>query len=327
MTLRRLVASLLISLAALAGCGVLVDGRDDRLEAEAESRFPPEGKFLTVNGRRVHYVEAGKGPDLILLHGASGNTREMTFDLLDRVKGRYHTVVFDRPGLGYTDRISNTFEGATNTRAESPQEQAAFLKAAADQLGVRRPIVLGHSYGGAVAMAWALNHDPAAVVIVSGATEPWPGGLGALYNISASSLGGAGLVPLITAFASEKLTRETVTSIFAPQDPPEGYIDHIGVGLSLRRASFRANARQVVSLRPHLVEMSKRYPTLDLPVEILHGTADTTVPIGIHADRLVLDVPNAHLERLDGIGHMLHHAAPERVVAAINRAARRAGLR
>ena len=94
----------------------------------------------------------------------------------------------------------------------------------------------------------------------------------------------------------------------------------------LRRASLRANARQVNTLRPHVVEMSKRYPTLDLPVELVHGDTDDTVPLDIHSQPLSALLPDANLTVLPGIGHMPHHVAPEAVTAAIDRAARRAGI-
>lgn len=327
MTFPRLAASLLLVATALAGCGILVDGRADRREVEAEAQFPPEGQFVSVNGQRVHYVQEGRGPDLVLIHGASGNTRDFTFQFVDRVTDRYRVTVFDRPGLGYTDRVSQDFAGAANTTAESPAQQAAFLHAAAGQLGVSNPVVLGHSYGGAVALAWALDHDPAALVVVSATSNPWPGGLGPLYTVTASSLGGAGLVPLITAFAAPDRVATTIDSIFAPQRAPAGYAAYVGPGLTLRRSSFRANARQVNSLRPHIVDMSARYGGLRLPVEIVHGTADEIVPIEIHSDPLSDQIPGANIVRLDGIGHMPHHVAPDAVVAAIDRAARRAGLR
>ncbi|WP_099823637.1 alpha/beta fold hydrolase [Oceaniglobus indicus] len=322
-----MAASLLVALAALGGCGAYVDSRADRAERAAEAEFPPLGKFVTVNGQRVHYVEAGRGPDLILIHGASGSTRDFSFDFIDRVKDRYRVIAFDRPGLGYTDRISDAFSGARNTAAETPQQQAAFLKAAADQLGVRRPVVLGHSYGGAVAMAWALDHDPAAVVIVAGATEPWPGSLGLLYGVTGSALGGATVVPLITAFASETQVETALKGIFQPNPVPEGYLEYIGGPLTLRRETFRANARQVNSLRPHVVEMSARYPDLRLPLEIVHGLADDVVPAEIHSEVLVTQVPDANLVRVKDVGHMPHHVVPTIVTDAIDRAAARAGLR
>ena len=110
-------------------------------------------------------ASAGDAPDLVLIHGASGNTRDMTFSLAPRLAEDYRVIVLDRPGLGYTDRINGT--GATIT------QQAELLQKAAAQLGADRPIVLGHSYGGAVALAWAVTRPDhiSALVNVSGARQ------------------------------------------------------------------------------------------------------------------------------------------------------------
>ncbi len=70
-----------------------------------------------------------------------------------------------------------------------------------------------------------------------------------------------------------------------------------------------------------------RYPEILLPVEILHGTEDTTVYADIHAKPLAEMLPDAKLTILEGIGHMPHHVVPDEIVAAIERAAVRAGLR
>jgi pimeloyl-ACP methyl ester carboxylesterase len=317
--------TILISAVALAGCGVLLDGRATSRERAAEAAHPPEGAFVAVGGRQVHYIQRGRGPDVVLIHGASGSTRDFSFGFVDRLATRYRVTAFDRPGLGFTDRASDAFGGALNTAAESPAVQAAMLAAAARELGIVRPVVLGHSYGGAVALAWGLDHDPAALVVVAGASNPWPGGLGALYNVNASALGGAGVVPLITAFAPDDRAARVIDSIFAPQPAPPGYADHIGVGITLRRETLRANARQVNSLRPHVVAMAARYPTLGLPVEIVHGDLDTIVPLAIHSEPLSRQIPGARLTVLPGIGHMPHHAAPEAVEAAVDRAVARAG--
>lgn len=324
---KKLAASLLTAALVLTGCGFVLDGRIERREASAVAEYPPEGRFVEVAGRRVHYVQEGQGPDLVLIHGASGSTRDFTFRFIDLLKDRYRVTAFDRPGLGYTDNVSPAYEGPYNTRAASPAEQAAMLHRAARMIGIERPVVMGHSYGGAVAMAWGLAHDPAALVIVSGATQPWPGDLGLLYDVAGSALGGAAFVPLLTAFAPERTVERTIASIFEPQSPPPGYEAHIGAALTLRRASFRTNARQVTTLRPHVVEMSRHYDELRLPVEIVHGTADTIVPLTVHSRPLARQIPQARLTELPGIGHMPHHVAPEEVVAAIDRAAARARLR
>ena len=315
-------------LAFLAVMVALVHVRAAAREQEAAALFPPVGRIVEIEGTPVHVWTQGSGPDLILLHGASGSLREYTFDFAERLTDRYRVILMDRPGLGWTGRLPG-FEGAWNTSAESPYEQAALLQKAAEAIGVDKPIVMGHSYGGAVAMAWALSRpdDVSAVVMVSAVSNPWPGRLGWLYHVNGSAVGGALFVPLITAFVSDRTVRRTIREIFEPQHAPQAYLEHIGPDLTLRRFSMRANAQQVLSLRPHVVTMSGRYPRLKMPVEIVHGTADTIVPMDIHSIPLSQQVPGAVLTKLEGIGHMPHHVAPDAVTGAIDRAATRAGLR
>ncbi|WP_343222736.1 alpha/beta hydrolase [Mameliella sediminis] len=320
----RILGAVLLLL-VLGGCAV-TQIRADRAEREAETRWPPVGQFVEVGGLRVHYVQKGSGPDVVLLHGASGNLRDFTFKLVDLLAKDYRVTAFDRPGLGYTTREAR-FAGAFNASAETPPDQAAILARAAAELGVRRPIVVGHSFGGAVAMAWGLDQEAAAVVSLGGAIMPWPGALDSQYQVLGNPLGGAIVPQFVTAWYGEDRIEQAVSGIFAPQAAPPGYIQHIGPGLSLRRETIRANGRQVASLRPALVEMSKRYPGLTIPVELVHGTADTTVGFEIHTVAAAKLLPDARVTPLQGVGHMPQHARPGAVIEAINRAADRAGLR
>ena len=299
-----------------------------RREAAIAVEIAPGGQFINVNGRKVHAFVAGSGPDLVLIHGASGNIRDMQFTLIPLLTDRYRVIAFDRPGMGFTDP-DPACAGVFTTCDESPAEQAILLQAAAAQLGADRPIVLGQSYGGAVALAWALERPDniAAVVDISGVSEPWPGKLDWLYRVNGSLTGGAVLPPLITAFVPDSYLTAAANSVFAPQSAPAGYADFIEPRLAIRRSSLRANARQVNGLRPHIVAQSARYGDITLPVEIVHGDADTIVPLEIHSIPLSRQIAGANLVVLPGIGHMPHHVAADAVVAAIDRAATRAGLR
>jgi len=321
----KVLIYLALALALLVG---VTQWRARAHERAAEASHPPVGEIIDVGGIPVHAKIIGSGPDLVLIHGASGNLREFTMGFAERLSDHYRVIMFDRPGMGYTGRLPGS-RGAWNPLGESPQEQAALLQRAADQLGVENPIVMGHSFGGAVALAWGLARpkETAALVLVSAVSEPWPGGLGWIYNVSASRLGGALFIPAVTAFVPERIVEGSIEAIFAPQSAPEGYAEHIGTGLTLRRSASRANAQQVHQLRPHVVEMAAQYDSLTMPIEILHGDADTIVPMHIHAEELINDVPNGNLTRLPGMGHMPHHADPQAVVDAIDRAATRAGLR
>lgn len=312
---------LALALAALFAFAILVQVRAARHEARAETAWPPEGRILDMGGVQVHAVVMGQGPDLVLIHGASGNARDMTLRLAPRLAERYRVIAFDRPGLGYSDRINQT--GATIA------QQADLLARAAAELGADRPIVMGQSYGGAVALAWAV-HRPANIaglVAVAAPSIPWDSDLDLFYRVTSSRVGAAFAVPLITAFVPDSRIDQTLRAIFAPQAVPEGYAEHVGPGLTLRRKTLRANAAQRANLLDEVRALEPHYPRIAVPVELVHGSADTTVGLSIHSEKLVHRIPGAALDVLPGVGHMPHHVAQDAVVAAIDRAAARAGLR
>lgn len=303
-------------------------------ERTATEAFPPIGEFVEVDGKKIHYTREGSGPDLILLHGAGGNLREFTFQHVDMLKDRYTVTCFDRPGLGYTERPDDVEQGALATDGESPELQARMLRDAARQIGIKNPIIAGHSFGAIVAMGWAVLGLEAAdevnasgIVSLGGVLMPWPGDLGRYYTVNGSWFGGVVTIPLISALATQSQIDAAIAGIFTPQSPPQGYADYIGGALSVRRRALAANVRQVNTVLPHVQEMAKRYPDLTLPIEVVHGDLDETVPITVHPHQAAKLIPSLNLTTLDGVGHMPHHADPAATVAAIDRVASRAGLR
>lgn len=310
MTLKRLAASALITVAALAG---VTHWRASAREAAAEAAYPPTGQFVTVDGKRLHYEMKGHGPDLVMIHGASGSLRDLTFSLRDRLTDRYRVIVVDRPGLGHSDALDET----------SLRAQARLIKAGVAQLGVTEPIVLGQSYGGAVALAWALDGGPKALVLVGSPSMPWPGKLDIWYRITANPVGRVLAIPLASAFVPDSYVRSAIDTVFAPDPVPKGYDDFLGTPLTLRRETLTTNVTQVNALRAELVTMEPRYPALTLPVELVHGDADTVVPLSIHSAPLSKLLPNVTLTVIPGAGHMPHHAHQDEVIAAIDRAALR----
>ena len=319
-------AVLATSLVLALGAGVTL-WRASVREAVAVANYPPQGQFLEVTGEQVHVLDLGQpagwssdapAPDLVLIHGASGHIRDMSFRLAPALRDRYRIVIVDRPGLGYSSRADHT--GA------SLAEQARLIRGAVAQLDVRAPIVLGQSYGGGVALAWALDAPGSlsALVTVGGVSHPWPTPLSRFYKITSSPLGQALVVPLLTAFVPRQTIRDTLTEVFEPQPVPEGYFDHFGPGLTLRRSAMRANALQRANLLAEITAMAPRYSALRLPIEAVHGSADTTVSLDLHARQLERDAQAVNLTVLDGIGHMPHQVATEAVAAAVDRAAERA---
>ena len=115
-----------------------------------EKALPPLGRFVEVDGGRIHYLEQGSGPTLLLIHGLGGQMRNFTHSLLERLKGDYRLIIVDRPGSGYSTRPP----GASATIRAQADTVARFM----DALRLERPLVVGHSLGGAIALSLALNH-------------------------------------------------------------------------------------------------------------------------------------------------------------------------
>lgn len=319
MSWQKLAAKLLISAALLGGLTAVTLWRAQSREAAIMAEFPAQGQFVNVNGQRVHVYVTGSGPDLILIHGASGNARDMTMALAADLEKSYRVIAFDRPGLGWSDPIPD----------QSLRGQALHLAAAAAQLGVQTPIIVGQSYGGSVSLAWALFAPikPRALVLISAPSLPWPGALDIFYRLSNSAIGSALIPPLASAYTPDSYLDTTIAAIFAPDPVPPGYANAIAAKLTMRRATLRANFAQVNDLRAEIVAQEPLYPQLTLPIEMIHGTADTIVPINIHSEPLSKRLPNAHLTVIAGAGHMPHYSHRAQTLAAIARAAERAGLR
>jgi pimeloyl-ACP methyl ester carboxylesterase len=280
-------------------------------EKKSLAAYPPSGDFLTVDGQRLHYEMRGQGPDLVMIHGASGSLRDLTFSLRDRLTDRFRVTVFDRPGLGHSDPMPDA----------SLRAQALLLKSASAQLGVKDPVLLGQSYGGSVALAWALEGGPRALVLVGSPSLPWPGKLDPWYRLTATRLGRALAIPLAAALVPQSYVATTTANVFAPDPVPPGYEEHLGAALALRRASLTANTAQVNALRAELVAMEPQYPRLTLPVELIHGDKDSIVPLAVHSNPLSRLLPKSRLTVIEGGGHMPHHAHEQAVIDAVHRAA------
>lgn len=271
-----------------------------------------------VNGLHVESYGPEGAPPVVLIHGASGSTYDMTFALAPKLAQDFRVYVVDRPGFGHSAPISR--RGLT--------AQATAIRAAIAQIDPRPPIVLGQSYGGAVALAWGVDAPDslAALVLVSAPSHPWKGRPAWLYRVLSTPVIGGVTAWLIAAWVPPSYVASEIDDVFAPQHAPKGYGAYFQPEMSLRPATHMLNARQRVALKSQLDSMVEAYPALPMPIESLHGTADKTVPMAIHAQPLEAEAPTNHLTPLAGIGHMPHHVATGAVAQAVMRAAKRAKL-
>jgi pimeloyl-ACP methyl ester carboxylesterase len=288
--------------------------------AKIEAAHPPTGQFIEVQGVRLHVAVLGLAPDapgadpaIVLIHGASGNLEDMRIALGEKLAASRRVILIDRPGHGWSSRPQSDDYA-------SPARQAELVAGALEQLGVRRAIVIGHSWGGAFATAYALAFPErtAGLVLLSAVTHPWPGDPG-WYN-KLASLPYIGALFLCTCVYPLGLLMAAGASrsVFEPQAVPDDYMRRAAIRLVLRPKAFYSNARDLALLERFISTQVPRYADLRTPTVIITGDRDTLVSPQINARALAASVPSAKLILLKDVGHMPHHAAPEVVAAAID---------
>ena len=278
----------------------------------AKSQSPPVGTFVDVDDTRVHYLERGHGTPLVLLHGNTLRLEDfVASDLIERLARNYRVLAFDRPGFGYSERPRN--------RLWTAETQAALLGQALLQLGVERPIVLGHSWGTLVALEMALIPSVSVrkLVLISGYYFATPRLDAVLATPVAIPVLGDVMRYTVSALSARLLLGRTVKAMFAPQAVPVNFIEILDREMLLRPVQIRANAEDAAYMMPSASALQRRYGEIRAPAAILAGAADKVVDPEKHARKLHVELENSQLHVLPGVGHMLHHADPAKVVDTI----------
>lgn len=284
-----------------------------------ERRHPPRGRFVEIGGGRLHYTErlpAGEPrATVLLLHGASGNESDLMLPLGDKLADRgFRVIAIDRPGYGWSDRPRG--------RADAqPERQVELIVRGLRRMGIQRAIVLGHSLAGVHATCMALNHQgfTQGLVLVAPVTHPWPGGDINWYHTPASlPVVGRLFTELVTLPAGQLALDKALAGVFSPQAPPADYDSRTGIQMSLRPASFRANAQDVSGIFAAVTRLSPRYGDICAPTAIVTGDCDSVVLTRIHSFRSSREIPGAKLILLRGVGHSPHWSQPDSVIDAID---------
>jgi pimeloyl-ACP methyl ester carboxylesterase len=307
------IALLAVPLAALLGLGAI----SLAITAHINRRHPPEGELRTILGGRMHIAErcpTGCAPraDLVLIHGASASLGDQLVALSDTLARRYRVLAVDRPGQGWSERPAGMGDA-------SPTRQALRIAEVLRQIGVGRAVVIGHSFGAAVAAALAIERPSLVqgLVLVAAVSHPWPGGVAWHYRLAALPLLGPLFSFLLAPIIGSLILERSAEAAFRPQSPPPDYAGKAGAARAVTPKRFRANGQDVARLKQHVEKLSRRYHEIKAPCVIITGDADTTVWPSIHSQGLARDIEGSRLVVLEGVGHMPHHARPDAVLAAV----------
>ncbi len=303
-----LLTILLVALGGLLGVSLF-------LAMRAEAQFPRTGKLLTVEGLQLHVVEKGEGRPVVLIHGAFGALQDFTATIADRLSRNFRVIAIDRPGHGYSEAPPDGQYLIT---------QARLIRNAAKALGAERPIIVGFSFGGAVALTHALEHgaDTGALVLINSPAMEWPGRIDFLFRWPGWPVVGPLLVRTIAMPVGLAQLKSAAAAVFAPEPMPANF-SASPASLGLRPGSFLMTAAERRVLKPALRAQMPRYRRLRIPVIILAGEADRTVRATRHSYGLRAQVPDSELIVLPGLGHNLLYGHAETVIAAIEKAAAR----
>jgi len=283
--------------------------------SKVERAYPAEGEMLDVGGSTVHVIRQGTaGPVVLMIHGASANAREFDWTLAPRLSSYMRVLMADRPGHGYSQRFDD---------AETLGAQARQMAGVLDQMAPgEKAVVVGHSFGGAVALRLALDRPDlvSGLVLLAPVTHDWGDGGTAWYNTLAAPPVIGPMFSQLLPLAGPAQVKGGIDSVFKPAPAPDGYYENSALGLLFRPSNFRANARDMTALKDELAVQSARYPELAMPIVGFSGSQDTVVSPKLHIGRLKKQA-TVDLVILPDEGHMPHHGEGGSVAEAIRRLA------
>lgn len=309
--------ALVAGAAALGACAVATR----EMTRKAMAANPPRGRFVAAGGMRLHYTEHGDAskPPLVLLHGTGMMARELELSGLVRQAARdFRVLVFDRPGYGHSQRPAG--------HSYTPQAQAELLLAALRGLGLRRPLVLGHSWGALVAFAMGLRAPDAVrgLVLVSGSYTPSLRLDTALLGLPALPLVGTLLRHTVSPLLGRLLWPLQLRRMFAPQQPSETFRRDYPLAMALRPGQLAASAAEMAMLPMETARLAHHARELSVPTVLLAGEKDRQVMTFWQSARLHQRLPASRLHVIPGAGHMVHHTEVGDVLDAIHEASRMA---
>ena len=321
--LKRYVLIMVGLVSFLIVLGLALWAHDARLRARLLADIPPQGDFIETRAATLHYLSkntaAGKDkPVFVLIHGSSANAHDMMLALGDKLAEHGTVLSFDRPGIG---RSRNKI---ADLDMSDPRAQAHEIHQAVRALGYEKPVIIGQSWGGSVALAYAqvLGEEITGTVMLAPPIIPWYGPDFWANRLVATPIIGP-------AFASMVLGKYGATQLQAgaqgaawPETAPENYVRDAAIALILQPRAFRTNAVYAMNLKHHLADMQKTYT--DMPgttdkLLIIHGNKDRTVNIDYNAASLLGLRPDVELLELNGGGHLLHHTWKHEITNEIMR--------
>lgn len=269
-----------------------------------------EDHFVTVNQLRVHYVVTGTGPTVVMIHGNAGALEDFALGTIGLLCSDYRIVAVDRTGHGKSQRLSG--------RTPTLDYQADLLHQTLAQLGITKPLLVGHSWGAALALAYTLKYraDVSGMVLLAPAAYEDKDTPKFVRMVTRPPVIGDATLTIGKIFFGRHMLKQELARAFYPEPVPQDYL-RMAASSWLSRQHLKSYLEDEWTLNASLKNLSKRYSEIQVPVAIVTGDEDKVVPPKENAYRLSAAIPQAKLIELKGVGHEIPQTHPEVISEAM----------
>ncbi|NCG10884.1 MAG: alpha/beta fold hydrolase [Alphaproteobacteria bacterium] len=298
-------------------------GHESLMVLLIERKYPPRGDFVDVETAKIHFLTRKKISDtknsknapVILIHGSSGSSADMELAFFDIFPDDIDLYAFDRPGIGWSKTKLSPLE------MSNPMKQAEAIHMAVKKLKLDKPIIVGHSWGGAVAIAYAkqFGDEVSGVVSLAGVAYPWKGPHGWYDNLLTTPVINHIFTRLFLNKMGQLYVPLSINAIFEPEVARSDYREGAQAEIILRPSTIINNSFYSYNLRRHLKTMSKKYNDINTPFLIVAGNRDYIVHSKNQSERLHNEVAGSEYMLFKDTGHMPHHTQTQILADKIGR--------
>ena len=302
---------------------VVLVGHEFLMVLLIERKYPPRGDFVDVEKAKIHFltrkkiseIENQENAPVVLIHGSSGSSADMELAFFDTFPDDIDLYAIDRPGIGWSKTKLSPLE------MSNPMKQAEAIHMAVKKLKLDKPIIVGHSWGGAVAIAYAkqFGDEVSGVVSLAGVAYPWKGPNGWYDNLLTTPVINHIFTRLFLNKIGQLYVPLSINSIFEPELARSDYREGAQAEIILRPSTIINNSFYSYNLRRHLKTMSKKYNDINTPFLIVAGNRDYIVHSKSQSERLHNEVAGSEYMLFKDTGHMPHHTQTQILADKIGR--------
>ena len=267
--------------------------------------IPKFGKITRLEDAEIHWYDSGQGRPIIMLHGLGGNLRNFTYALTGRLNNDFRVIAIDRAGSGWSRRSKPVIA--------TLQEQARILSEFIEQERIEKPLIVGHSLGGAIALAFALEHRKqiSGLALICPATQPVDRvpDIFRFLNITSPALRFF-VAYTFSSFIGILTRKNTFQIAFAPEPISDNFSIEGGGDLALSSRAFIKTSEDLIFALSSAPLLAGREKELDVPTAILFGEQDKILDVKLHGQKFA-KLSGAKLKILNGKGHMLPLTQPD----------------